>query len=151
MSAIASAAIALPRYRYAQETIAGELQRFWGPQLHSAAVLNRLHAHAGVTARHLALPIEEYENLKSWGQANDSWIELAQDLGERALTSALGRAGFPAGALNAFFFTSITGISSPSIDARLVNRMSLPTTIKRVPIFGLGCVAGAAALARAVG
>lgn len=149
MSGIASAATALPKHRYTQEAIADELQRFWGSKLQSGAVLTRLHGNAGVSARHLALPIEEYENLTSWGQANDFWIELAQDLGERALTSALARAGLLASDLNAFFFTSITGISSPSIDARLMNRMSLATTMKRVPIFGLGCVAGAAALARA--
>ena len=51
--------------------------------------------------------------------------------------------------LGAIFFVSVTGISSPSIDARLVNRMSLPVNIKRVPIFGLGCVAGAAGISRA--
>ena len=43
----------------------------------------------------------------------------------------------------------MTGIASPSIDALLINRMGLPTSIKRVPIFGLGCVAGAAGIARA--
>src|SRR5205085_11937385 len=47
------------------------------------------------------------------------------------------------------FFTSVTGISSPSIDALLINRMGLPPNIKRLPIFGLGCVAGAAGIARA--
>ena len=30
-----------------------------------------------------------------------------------------------------------------------MNRMNLPVNIKRVPIFGLGCVAGAAGVARA--
>src|SRR5260370_33730298 len=35
------------------------------------------------------------------------------------------------------------------MDARLINRMNLRPNIKRVPIFGLGCVAGAAGIARA--
>jgi alkylresorcinol/alkylpyrone synthase len=149
MSQIASTATALPTRRYEQDAIVGELERFWGPKLHSGAALRRLHAHAGVAARHLALPIDEYARLRSWGEANDCWIELAQELGERALTSALTQAGLAPTDLGALFFTSITGISSPSIDARLINRMGLATSIKRVPIFGLGCVAGAAALARA--
>lgn len=46
-------------------------------------------------------------------------------------------------------FVSVTGISSPSIDALLINRMKLPANIRRVPVFGLGCVAGAAGIARA--
>ena len=44
---------------------------------------------------------------------------------------------------------SVTGIASPTVDARLVNRMGLSPNIKRVPIFGLGCVAGAAGISRA--
>jgi alkylresorcinol/alkylpyrone synthase len=149
MIGIASAAVALPEHRYEQDAIVGELQSFWGTKLPSEAALRRLHARAGVSARHLALPLEAYARLTSWGEANDQWIALAQELGERALSSALTRAGLAPRDLGALFFTSITGIASPSIDARLVNRMGLATTIKRIPIFGLGCVAGAAALARA--
>ncbi len=51
--------------------------------------------------------------------------------------------------IGAFFFVSVTGIASPSVDARLINRMGLNPHIKRMPIFGLGCVAGAAGIARA--
>ena len=69
--------------------------------------------------------------------------------GQKALCCALSRSGFSTDDLGAIFFVSVTGISSPSIDARLVNRMNLPVNIKRVPIFGLGCVAGAAGISRA--
>ena len=48
--------------------------------------------------------------------------------------------------LGALFFVTVTGVASPSIDAKLVNRMKLSRNIKRIPIFGLGCVAGAAAV-----
>ncbi len=111
--------------------------------------LERLQARVGVETRHLALPIEEYYGLTRWGAANNHWIEVAQDLGQKALCCALSRSGFATEDLGALFFVSVTGISSPSIDARLVNRMNLPVNIKRVPIFGLGCVAGAAGISRA--
>ena len=111
--------------------------------------MERLQARVGVNTRHLALPIEEYYGLKTWGKANNHWIDVATDLGEKAICGALTRAGFVPSDLGAIFFVSITGISSPSIDARLVNRMKLPVNIKRVPIFGLGCVAGAAGISRA--
>jgi alkylresorcinol/alkylpyrone synthase len=95
------------------------------------------------------MPAEKYNGMTSWGQANDVWIEVAQELGEQALCRALHHAGLDASQLGALFFTSVTGISSPSIDALLINRMGLPANIRRVPIFGLGCVAGAAGIARA--
>jgi alkylresorcinol/alkylpyrone synthase len=101
-----------------------------------------------VEGRYLCMSYEKYNDVNTWGQANDIWIRVAQELGEQALCRALHHSGLDASALGALFFTSVTGISSPSIDALLVNRMKLPRNIKRVPIFGLGCVAGAAGIAR---
>jgi alkylresorcinol/alkylpyrone synthase len=43
----------------------------------------------------------------------------------------------------------VTGLATPSLDARLVNLLGLPPRVKRLPVFGLGCVAGAAGIARA--
>ncbi|MBZ5608943.1 MAG: type III polyketide synthase [Acidobacteriia bacterium] len=145
---IAGVASAFPQHRYDQRVLLSALQRHWGPKLDNPVFMERLQARVGVESRHLALPIEEYYTL-NWTQANNHWIEVAQDLGQKALCCALSRAGLAPSDLGALFFVSITGISSPSIDARLVNRMGLPVNIKRVPIFGLGCVAGAAGIARA--
>jgi alkylresorcinol/alkylpyrone synthase len=77
------------------------------------------------------------------------WIESGLELGEKALCRALLRAGLEPCELSAIFVTSVTGIAAPSLDARLVNRMGLSRNIKRIPIFGLGCVAGAAGISRA--
>ena len=146
---IAGVASAFPEHQYDQRILLSALQRHWWPKLDNPVFMERLQARVGVNTRHLALPLEEYYDLKTWGKANNHWIEVATQLGEKALCGALTRAGFGPSDLGAIFFVSITGISSPSIDARLVNRMGLPVNIKRVPIFGLGCVAGAAGISRA--
>lgn len=146
---IASVASALPKYQYTQESILEPLKRYWADKLDIPQMLDRLHAHVGVEQRYLSLPLDAYERLENWGQANAAWMETAEELGEKALGCALARAGLAPGDLSALFFVSITGISSPSIDARLVNRMGLSPNIKRIPIFGLGCVGGAAGVARA--
>ncbi|MGD0435371.1 MAG: 3-oxoacyl-[acyl-carrier-protein] synthase III C-terminal domain-containing protein [Bryobacteraceae bacterium] len=146
---IASAASAFPPHQYDQRVLLAALQRKWGPKVDNPVFLERLQARVGVDKRHLALPIEEYAELKTWGQANDHWIRIAQEIGQQALCSALSRAGLAARDLGALFFVSITGIACPSIDGRLINRMGLSLNIKRTPIFGLGCVAGAVGLSRA--
>ncbi|MBI2817302.1 MAG: type III polyketide synthase [Acidobacteria bacterium] len=146
---IAGVASAFPRHYYPQQFLTNELKRLWNGKLENPKLLDRLHAHAGVEGRHLALPAEAYEHLATWGQANQAWIDCAQELGQKAICSALSRAGMAAPELDALFFVSVTGISSPSIDAKLINRMGLNRNLKRVPIFGLGCVAGAAGIARA--
>jgi alkylresorcinol/alkylpyrone synthase len=146
---IAGVASAFPEHKYDQRVLLSHLQRHFGPKVDNPVFMERLQARVGVDTRHLALPIDEYYELKTWGKANNHWIEVAQDLGQKALCTAFARAGFAPSDLGALFFVSITGISSPSIDARLINRMGLPLNLKRVPIFGLGCVAGAAGISRA--
>jgi len=146
---IASAASAFPKHYYPQKVLLEKLQEYWGDRLRNPQMLARLHRNVGVDGRHLAMPPEKYYELKTWGAANDVWIEVAQELGEQALCRALHHAALATSDLGALFFTSVTGISSPSIDALLINRMGLPRNIKRLPIFGLGCVAGAAGIARA--
>jgi alkylresorcinol/alkylpyrone synthase len=143
---IAGAASAFPKHYYSQKTLIDAFRTHWGSKLENPSMIDRLHARACVDGRFLVLPMEDYLHLDTWGQANNVWIEAAQDLGEQAISAALCRAGLTPDDVGALFFVSITGISSPSIDARLVNRMRLPRDVRRVPIFGLGCVAGAAGL-----
>jgi alkylresorcinol/alkylpyrone synthase len=146
---IASAASAFPKHYYPQAVLLEKLQEFWGERLKNPAMLARLHRNVTVEGRYLAMPPEKYLDLMTWGQANDIWIDVARELGEQALCRALQNSGLDKNQLGALFFTSVTGICSPSIDAMLINRMGLPQNIRRLPIFGLGCVAGAAGIARA--
>ena len=146
---IAGVASAFPKYEYSQETLLRAFLTHWGPRLENPLFLERLHNRVGVDTRHIALPIEEYPGLTSWGTANNHWIHVAVDLSEECLGTALERSGLRPADLGAIFFVSVTGIASPSVEARLMNRMRLPVNIKRIPIFGLGCVAGAAGIARA--
>src|SRR6202171_2461819 len=146
---IASASSAFPKHYYPQKFLLEKLQEYWGDRLRSPQTLARLHRNVTVDGRYLAMPAEDYYNLATFGQANDVWIKVAQELGEQALCLALHHAGLQPRELGALIFTSVTGISSPSIDALLINRMGLSPNIRRVPLFGLGCVAGAAGIARA--
>lgn len=111
-------------------------------------LLDRLHEGAGVRARHMALRLEEYAGLQDFGVANDAFLDLAVPLGAEAVTSALDAAGLAPRDVDLLMFTSVTGIAAPSVDARLVGRIGLRPDVKRIPVFGLGCVAGAAGVAR---
>ncbi len=146
---IAAVGRALPPHYYDQDALLDGLRRRWSGHLFNPERLERLHRNALVGGRHLALPIDEYAGLTTWGKANDAWIRVAQEVGGAAVSDALARAGLSPDAVDALIFVTVTGVATPSIDARLVNRLGLPSRIKRMPIFGLGCVAGAAGIARA--
>lgn len=146
---IAGAASALPAHYYTQDVILAALSHYWSDKIENPQLLTRLHSRTGVGGRYFVLPLEQYYDVNTWGKANNIWMDAALDLGEKAIGCALERAGLDAKDIGALFFVSVTGISSPSIDAKLMNRMKLSPNVKRVPIFGLGCVAGAAGIARA--
>ncbi len=146
---IAAVASAFPEHYYPQELLTEALKNVWRRQLSNPDILDRLDESMQVKGRYLVEPMEFYENFKTWGQANNAWIEHALKLGERSLCLALQKAGIGPRDLSAIFVVSVTGIAAPSLDARLVNRMGLSPNIKRIPIFGLGCVAGAAGISRA--
>ncbi|MCH9650930.1 MAG: type III polyketide synthase [Deltaproteobacteria bacterium] len=146
---ISSVGSCLPPHYYDQETLLRELQNLWGERYYNPERLERLHRHVLVGGRHLALPMEEYASLDTWGQANSAWIQVAQEVGETAVRNALAKADLSLNDVDALIFVTVTGVATPSIDARLMNRLGLPSRVKRMPIFGLGCVAGAAGISRA--
>jgi alkylresorcinol/alkylpyrone synthase len=148
MSLIVSVAPALPPHRYAQQEITDRFAELVLPAGTDRRMLDRFHSAAGVQTRHLALPIESYPALAGFGAANDAFIEVAVELGQQAVSSALSMAGLTGADVDLIVSTSVTGVAAPSIDARLVPRLGLRTDVKRLPIFGLGCVAGAAGIAR---
>ncbi len=146
---IAAVGSALPPHYYDQATLLEAFKRRWAERHHNLDRLERLHHSVLVGGRHLALPMEAYDDLTTWGKANDAWIRVAQEVGERAVLQALDRAGLEVDDVDCLISVTVTGVATPSIDARLMNRLGLPSRVKRVPIFGLGCVAGTAGIARA--
>jgi predicted naringenin-chalcone synthase len=139
---IASTAVAFPPHRYAQDDVARELTKFAEPGF------MRFARTSGVDHRSLALPLSRYPDLTGFTEANAAYIEVAVDLGEQAVLSALDAAGIEPSEVDVIVVVSSTGVAVPTIDARLLSRIGLRPDVKRVPLFGLGCVAGAAGMAR---
>src|SRR6266545_1160021 len=152
---ICSVGRALPEHHVDQDSVLSAVHEVWRKQPNAQARratiarLEPLHRALGVQERYFALPFSAYEEKRSFAQRNDVWIDVALDIGERAIVEALGKAGLGPKDVDHLFFVTVTGIAAPNIDARLVNRLRMRPDVKRTPIFGLGCVAGAAGTARA--
>jgi alkylresorcinol/alkylpyrone synthase len=147
--AILAVGRAVPPHWADQETLIGAFQEAWGAQHFNAQRLADIHRAARVGGRHLALPIGEYPSLRSFGARNEAFLRVGLEVGEAAVRDGLARAGLAPADVAQLFFVTVTGVSTPSLDARLANRLGLPVSVKRTPIFGLGCLAGAAGIARA--
>jgi alkylresorcinol/alkylpyrone synthase len=148
VSRVVAVAPVLPEHRYTQQEITDAFAEVVLPPGTDRAVLDRLHRATGVTHRHLALPLADYPALADFGAANDAFIEVGTRLGARGVGRALVAAGLVPSDVDVLVSTSVTGIAAPSLDARLVPVLGLRPDLRRVPVFGLGCVAGAAGIAR---
>ena len=119
---IAGVGSAFPKHYYKQEAVVGALKDYWKDSLAQPAILDRLDESMKVDGRFTARSLDFYYDFKTWGQANNVWIEVGLELGEKALCHALVSAGVEPRDLGAIFVTSVTGIAAPSLDARLINR-----------------------------
>lgn len=147
-SVIAGVQGALPPYRYSQSEITEKFLSTFPALAEHEEMVRSLHRSAKVGHRHLALPIDKYAGLNDFGEANDLFIDNAVDLGAQALSAALDEAGLEPGDVDLIVSTTVTGVMVPSLEARVAARVGLRPDVRRVPMFGLGCVAGAAGVAR---
>jgi alkylresorcinol/alkylpyrone synthase len=138
----------LPPHRYSQEQLTDLFIRLCLPDAATRAVAHRFHTNARVGTRHLALPIERYDELEGFTAANDAFLSVAVDLGCEAALAALEDAGLRPSDVDLVVSTTVTGIAVPSLEARIAARIGMRPDVKRVPIIGLGCLAGAAGVAR---
>jgi len=151
VTVIAGVGTALGAHAYPQEQITDAFVHYVlgeSPEPRTAATLRRFHGNSGVRTRHLALPLEDYAALDGFTGANAAWRDVAVVLGEQCVNDALATAGLTAAEVDLIVSTTVTGAVVPSLDARLVPRLGLRTDVRRVPLFGLGCVAGASGIAR---
>ncbi|MFS0899259.1 type III polyketide synthase [Mycolicibacterium litorale] len=139
---IAGTATAFTSNRHSQDEVARELVAFADPGF------ARFVHTSGVEYRNLALPLHRYPTLSGFTEANTAYVEVATELGARAIGSALDAAGIRPDQVDAIVVVSSTGVAVPTIDATICPRLGFRVDVKRMPLFGLGCVAGAAGLAR---
>lgn len=140
---------ALPPHYHASAELSDALWGAWNGSDHERARFERIHRAAGVRGKYLTLPLDEYARLGSFATSNAAWTTAAVEIGGRAIEAALDEAGLEPTDVDHIFFNTVTGISTPSIDVTLINRLGMRNDVKRTPMFGLGCVGGAAGTARA--
>jgi len=148
MTSLAAVHAVLPPNRYPQDKITEAFAEHVLGDASGHEVVRRIHTNTRVGSRYLALPLDRYKDLEDFTAANDAYLEVAVELGVQAVAGALERAGITADEVDTIFSTTITGLGVPSLDARIAARLGFRPDIKRVPLFGLGCVAGAAGISR---
>ncbi|WP_240797994.1 3-oxoacyl-[acyl-carrier-protein] synthase III C-terminal domain-containing protein [Streptomyces sp. F001] len=140
--------VAVPPHQYRQEDITTAFADLLPGPADAHRALGRVSANAGVVTRNLSLPLHQYAALDGFTCANRAWLHTALELGEQVVNVALSAAGVEPDEVDVVISTTVTGLAVPSLEARLAQRIGLRQDVKRIPLFGLGCAAGAAGIAR---
>lgn len=146
---VLSVATAVPPHRIGQGEVKDFARGMFGEVYRDIERLAPIFDNVAVESRYFCVPLAWFSEDHTFPEKNDLYVEHALDLSEKASRRALDRAGVAPEEVGAVFFVSTTGLATPSLDARLIFRLGLSGHTRRVPIWGLGCAAGAAGLARA--
>lgn len=137
-----SLATAVPEHIIPQRQAAEASARLFGDRFREFRHLARVFDNAGIEKRHAARPLSWFEEPHGWQDRMEAYEQVAGSLFLDTATRALDQAGLTAREVDCVVTVSSTGITTPSLDARLAGRLGFRADIERVPVFGLGCAAG---------
>jgi alkylresorcinol/alkylpyrone synthase len=142
---IAAVATAVPAHEVRQAEVAERAKTVF-PHL---ARLESLYGNTGIETRYACEPSDWYYERHGWEARTAVFQRHALDMLEKVTLKVTESAGIGLQDVSALIVNTITGLAIPSLDAKLMNRLRLPASVERLPIFGLGCGGGVAGLARA--
>lgn len=148
MAYLLGSEVVFPDHHYSQEQLLDALVELWGEALFNPDRLRDFFQSVQVGGRHLALSKERYREVRDFKSRNLAFRDVSLELLERLVPPLVEQAGLSVESVNTVVSTTVTGLAVPTLEARLMNRLPFSPRVKRVPLFGLGCLAGAAGIAR---
>lgn len=154
MPQVLSSATATPEFAYTQDETQAFVKCFFDGHIPHLERLLQVFDHGQIDYRYLSAPLEWFEAKPTFEDRNNRYIETAVSLGTQVIKDCLSSPFFlkqkvGVEAIDAIFFVSTTGLATPSIDVRLINKLGFRHNVKRIPLWGLGCAGGTAGLSRA--
>tara|TARA_R110002072_G_scaffold534_6_gene3946 strand:+ start:123494 stop:124570 length:1077 start_codon:yes stop_codon:yes gene_type:complete len=137
-----------PEFFYTQEQLIGEITKQWEGKLTNLKRIEQIHQNVLVKSRHLAVPLDKYFSFESFDEKNNLYIEKAVELAEQAIVKLLKKNNLKEEDISSLWSNTVTGFAIPSLDARVMNKIAFKKNTKRVPLMGLGCMAGVAGINR---
>jgi len=146
---LAAIATALPEHRIDQSGFKRFAEGIFSPFGDTFEHLSDVYANAGIDTRYAAAPLDWLAKPRGWSANQEAFCCAAVTLLETAAWRSLKKAGLQPAEIDGIVAVSTTGIATPSLEARLMERMPFRRDVQRLPVFGLGCAGGVLGLARA--
>ena len=145
MSFLITAVSSYPEHITSQADIKNFLKKVWPEQ---APFIEKFMDSTTVHKRHLTLPLEHYQDLGDMGERNKTWKEEALRLQKENIQKILDNSKIDINDIGLIASATTTGLAVPSLEAIIMNHFPFSPNTKRLPLFGLGCLAGVAGINR---
>lgn len=150
MPKVISVSTAEPPTKVTQGEVRGFIQTLFSQRRNDLDRLMKVFESSSISSRHFTEDRSWYGGDHGFAERNELYITSAVRLSEECSMKCLDEAELKPADIHHVIFISSTGLSTPSIDARLFNIMKFNSHVRRTPIWGLGCAGGAAGLSRAL-
>jgi alkylresorcinol/alkylpyrone synthase len=142
-----SLATAVPPQVVEQSEAKARAREAWGGNKDLFDRLAPVFDNAGIARRHIVAPQDWYMSGHGWHDRNALYLEASEKMFVEAATAAIEKAGLLPRDIDGVVTVSTTGIATPSLEARAFTKVGFRKSIRRVPVFGLGCAGGVNGLA----
>jgi alkylresorcinol/alkylpyrone synthase len=146
---LVSLATAVPPFDLPQHEVAARAATVFAPTEGGFHRLAPIYVNALIENRHACVPMEWFVEGHGFRERNALFLEHATALLAEAAGKALAEAGLDAGDIDTIVTVCTSGIATPGLDARVMERMAFRRDVQRLPVFGLGCAGGVLGLSRA--
>jgi len=148
LACIKSVGTAVPQYALEQSDIKQLAAGLFRSHFKDIDRLISIFENSCIKTRYLSQPLEWYITPHTFSDANKIFETVALELMVKAAQQALERAGTNPEDVGTLVYVTSTGITTPTLDTKLIQALNLPANTVRLPIWGLGCAGGAGGLAR---
>jgi alkylresorcinol/alkylpyrone synthase len=146
---LVSLATAVPPLDLRQDDVIRRAEEWFGATPAAVEWLIPIYRNAEIDNRHSCVPMDWYLSDHGFGERNDLFLEHATELLAEAAQGALDEAGLQAADIDTIITICSTGVATPGLDARVMEKLAFRRDVERMPVFGLGCAGGVLGLARA--
>ncbi len=149
MAFIVSTSTAFPEQYYPQTVLAAALRKFFIVMDldFDLEQIDRFFKNVQIEGRYFALSLDSLLDPPTWETSLSKGLKSSLDLAETAINKLLQKNNLHPQDISLFTSISMTP-AIPSLDARLMSRIPFSSTVKRLPINGVGCMGGAIGISR---
>jgi alkylresorcinol/alkylpyrone synthase len=136
-------------YKVEQQKVKEGARNLFAPSYPQVERMMSAFDNTEIKTRNLCKPLDYYTTLHSFEDQNAEYIRLSLEYSIQAIEECIASAKMNKDEITDLIFISTTGLSTPSLDALITNKMRLNQNINRMAVFGLGCAGGVSGFSKA--